>query len=257
MEDVTPDANTGTKQLEKYLNRSLFDAVALGPRAALGMLNDVAGLPGRVAGVTGRLWEIASQDPRPLQEKPLAAADEVSRALLELVETGEDREKEVLAAVVAGLPEDVKARLPQELLSQIEKQSTYYTDVSVVDGAAGGAGAAGAPPSAEPGVVVVRGEAVRGADNAAAEVLKVQGAVATLASDLDLLLSNTSPGKDRMLRLNAQDAARALEGALAAVSASTRALSSAPVEEAVAEAEALLAEVRAALAGGPAGAPRS
>lgn len=93
-----PPQDGASKRLERYLNRSLFDALALGPRAALGALADAASVPGRLGDVARRLVDLAS-DPRPVTDKPAAVADELSSALLELVENGEDKVREGCAGI--------------------------------------------------------------------------------------------------------------------------------------------------------------
>lgn len=63
--------------------------------------------------------------------------------------------------MVAGLPEDVKSRLPQDVLEQVQQQSNYYTDVQVVP-------EGGAEQTA--GAMMLGGTPVQSADGATSEV---------------------------------------------------------------------------------------
>jgi len=106
-----------------------LDLALLGPRVFLGALNSAEDLLELAQGAQGRL-EMLAKDPRPAEEKPAVLAGEVEAVLDGLLEAGEEVESELIAL----LPEEVRAAVPDELLRR---------------DAAGGPGAADAPGAGE------------------------------------------------------------------------------------------------------------
>jgi hypothetical protein len=194
-----------------------------------------------------------------------ALIDALVSALLDLAGNGEGREKELVAAMVAQFPEEVKAQLPDDLLAQLQSESTYFTDVSVVrsgggeSGSRGGGGADTLPStSTSTGTstststtdtnrgnarITVSSPSSSSSSRPAAELDRLRVVVGQLGSDLGKLAENQDPNKDKMLRVNVRDALRTLTSTLEMLGDETRGTQDVGAALAIREAEELAREV--------------